>query len=202
MLDADQIAALLNRLDDEWRTLVVVALYCGLRRSEQLALRWHRVDLDRARMAIVEAFEETGGKIRVKEPKTRAGSRTISLPAIVVEALREHRRQQLERSLLLGIGRPASDALVFPGPEGGLNSPHAFSLRWGRAAARLGVPDITWHSLRHSHASMLISAGLPITTVAARLGHANPGVTLKTYAHLFSADDSAAAAAIDQAFGQ
>jgi integrase len=64
------------------------------------------------------------------------------------------------------------------------------------------VSDITWHSLRHSHASMLIAAGLPITTVAARLGHATPAVTLTVYSRLFAADDAAAAAAIDKALGQ
>jgi integrase len=203
MLTTDQVDALLAKLDgDEWRTPVLVALYCGLRRGEQLALRWNRVDLDGARMQVVEALDEAGGKITVKSPKTKAGRRAISLPAIVVAALRDHHRQQLERCLLLGIGRPSDDTLVFPHPNGGLDSPRAFSLRWGRAAARLGVPEITWHSLRHSHASMLISAGLPITTVAARLGHANPSVTLTVYSRLFAKDDAAAAAAIDKALGQ
>jgi integrase len=203
MLDAEQIATLVVKLDgNEWRTPVLVALYCGLRRGEQLALKWNRVDLGGAKMQIVEALDEAGGEITVNQPKTRAGRRTVTMPAIVVEALREHRQRQLERCMLLGLGRPASDALIFPGPDGGLDGPGAFSLRWGRAAARLGVPEITWHSLRHSHASMLISAGLPITVVAARLGHADPSVTLRVYSRLFSADDSAAAAAIDRVLGQ
>jgi integrase len=116
MLDADQVAVLLTRLDDEWRVPVVTALYCGLRRSEQLALRWNRIDLDGAKMQIVEALEQAGGAVSIKLPKTRAGKRVISLPANVVEALRDHRRQQLERCLLLGLGRPPDDALVFPGP--------------------------------------------------------------------------------------
>jgi integrase len=81
-------------------------------------------------------------------------------------------------------------------------SPHAFTMRWTRAAARLGVPELTWHSMRHAHASMLIAANVPITTVAARLGHGDPAITLKVYAHLFDRDDRAAAKAIDQAIGR
>jgi integrase len=118
MLNAEQIKDLLAKLDgDEWRVPVITALYCGLRRGEQLALRWHRVDLDRARMELVEALDEAGGKVTTKQPKTAAGRSTISLPAIVVEALRDHHRQQLERCVLLGTGRPAGDSLVFPGPR-------------------------------------------------------------------------------------
>jgi integrase len=201
--NAEQIKTFLERLaDDPWRVPVIVALYCGLRRGEQLALRWNRVDLDGAKMQIVEALDETKATgITVKTPKTKAGRRTISLPTIVCETLREHRKAQLERCLLLGLGKPADDAPVFPNENGGMLSPHAFTQRWRRKAKALGMPDLNWHNLRHAHASMLISAGVPPTTVAARLGHANPMVTLTVYAHLFDRDDAAAAAAIDKALG-
>jgi integrase len=199
MLDAEQVTALLTKLegDDQWRVPVIVALYCGLRRGEQLALKWNRVNLDGARMEIVEALDEANGVVTVKEPKTKAGRRTISLPQIVGAALRAHKVQQFEIALLLGQGRPASDSLVFPAVGGGYDGPRAFSLRWGRAAARLGVPEISWHSLRHSHASMLVAARVPITTIARRLGHANASVTLKVYADMFAKDDAEAAAALD-----
>ena len=202
MLDAEQVAALIARLDDEWRAPVIVALYCGLRRSEQLALNWNRIDLDGGRMEIVEALDKAGGKVSVKQPKSKAGRRVISLPQIVVATLRDHRRRQLERALLLGAGRQPDSALVFPGMNGGHDSPRAFTNRWARAAVRFGLRGATWHSLIHSHASMLVSAGLPVTTVAARLGHATAGVTLSVYARLFATDDAAAAAAIDRALGK
>jgi integrase len=119
----------------------------------------------------------------------------------VVHALRGHRQQQLERSLMLGLGRPPDDALVFPGNDGGYQAPRAFTMRWTRVAARIGMPEIRWHSLRHAHASMLIALGWSIPHVAKRLGHANSAVTLKVYTHLFDKDDSAAVAALDQALG-
>jgi integrase len=198
----EQVKALLAKVvGTDWEVLVFVAVYCGLRRGEQLALRWDRIDLDGARMKITEALEEAGGKVVIKTPKTKAGHRTISLPEVVTETLRAHKVRQLETAMLLGLGRPASDALVFPGPDG-YDSPHAFSNRWGRAAKRFGVPELTWHSLRHVHASMLIAAKVPITTVAARLGHANASITLQVYARMFATDDAAAAQAVDAAFGR
>jgi integrase len=73
---------------------------------------------------------------------------------------------------------------------------------WGELAERIGMPDITFHSLRHSHASQLIHSNVDIVTISKRLGHAKPSVTLSTYAHMFSTDDSKAAAAINAAFNR
>jgi integrase len=202
--DSQQVKVLLVKVKHTyWHVPVLTAVHTGLRRSEQLALRWSRVDLDRAQLQVEEALDETRADgVTVKPPKTAAGRRTISLAAGVVEALRKHRGQQLEERLKLGLGRLPDDALVFPGPDGQPMAPRAFSIRWRRAAARFGMPGITWHSLRHAHASMLIEAKVPITMVAARLGHADAAVTLRVYAHLFEKDDSVAVAALDQALGK
>jgi integrase len=197
--NADQVRELLAKLEgSEWRVPVTVALFCGLRRGELLALRWRDVELDGAKLTVAGALEQSKAGVRLKEPKTKSGRRSLSLPTIVVAALREHRQQQLKRALLLGLGRPPADALVFPAPDGGYDTPRAFTQRWERCAARLGMPEINWHSLRHAHASMLIGEGRPITEVADRLGHADPTVTLRTYSHLFSRDDRGAADAIDR----
>ena len=67
----------------------------------------------------------------------------------------------------------------------------------GRIAQSIGMPEITFHSLRHTHASQLIDAGVDIATISKRLGHATPGITLSVYAHRFQQDDSKAAAAIN-----
>ncbi len=202
IITADQIKPLLAKLEgSELYVPAVVALYCGVRRAEQLAARWRNVDLDGAKLHVVEALEETRSGLTVKTPKTATGRRTISLPAVVVDALRAHRRAQLEQRLLLGLGKPSDDALVFPGIDGRHQSPRAFSMAWRRATRRLGLPAVHWHALRHTHASMLIAAGVDVVTVSRRLGHSKPDVTLRVYSHLFAADDSAAAAAIDRALG-
>ena len=77
-------------------------------------------------------------------------------------------------------------------------SPRAFSAEWADVAASIGMPDITFHALRHTHASQLIDAGVDIVTIAKRLGHSSPNITLKVYAHLFRQKDDKAAAAINE----
>jgi integrase len=180
----------------------LTSLFTGARRGEVLALRWCDVDLDRKEIAIRRALEQTVEHgTRVKEPKTKSGKRTISLPDIVVDLLREHRRQQLEIRLALGLGKAPHDALVFPLPgTERLWSPDAFSGHWKDVETELGL-GVSFHSLRHTHASQLIAAGVPITEIAHRLGHQSPTTTLSIYAHLFRRDDSKAAAAINAALG-
>jgi integrase len=182
-------------------TIALVALFTGMRLGEILALKDGCVDLDRGVVKVREALEPTADGINFKEPKTRAGLRDVSLPAIVIEMLREHRRELRETRLRLGLGRLGTDDLLFPSSDGGPAKTNTISVRWAQFAARIGMPDVTFHALRHTHASQLIAQGVDIVTISKRLGHANPNITLSTYAHLFATDDSRAAAAINNALG-
>jgi integrase len=179
----------------------ITALHTGVRPQELLALRWSAVDLDgrMPTLTIREALEGTKHGLRFKGPKTRSGRRQITLPDIVVDALREHRRQQLEQRLVLGLGKLPDDALVFPALSGGPQSPDAFSAEWRDAADKIGLVGIPLYSLRHTHASLLIDKGVDVVTISKRLGHASPAITLKVYAHLFRKDDGKAAEAINRA---
>ena len=101
--------------------------------------------------------------------------------------------------MALGLGKMPADALVFPTLDDGPQTPSDVSRAWGLVADELGMPEITFHGLRHTHASQLIDAGVDIVTISKRLGHASPDVTLRVYAHLFHRDDDKAAAAINAA---
>jgi integrase len=111
-----------------------------------------------------------------------------------------HRKQLLETRLFLGEGRLTPDDPLFGNLEGGPLRPSAISSDWGDVAERLGMREVTFHGLRHTHASQLIASNIDIVTISKRLGHAKPSVTLAIYAHMFHTDDSKAAAAINAAF--
>lgn len=204
ILTNEQVLALPASLEGRRiRCRAIIALFTGVRRGELLALRWGNVDLDSNANRVIkirEALEQTKTHgIRFKAAKTKAGRRDISLPDIVVDVLRTHRRQQLEHRLALGLGRLQDSDLVFSTLEGDPMSPRAVSSEWRDAAAAVRLKGITFHALRHTHASQLIAAGVDVVTISRRLGHASPTVTLQVYAHLFSGSDSKAADAINAA---
>jgi integrase len=197
------VSGLLEKLQVErLRSLAVTALFTGMRLGELLALRERHLDLERGVIEVREALEETKAHgVRFKAPKTAAGQREITLPAIVIETLREHRRELMETRLRIGLGKLEPNDLLFAAVDGQPLKTSAVSQAWANLANRIGLPEVTFHSLRHTHASQLIAEGIDIVTISRRLGHANPTVTLRVYAHLFATDDSKAAAAINSALG-
>jgi integrase len=199
-LTAEQIADVLARLEGRaLHPIAALALGTGMRRGEICALAWGAVDLDAATVRVERSLEETKAGLRFKPPKTRRGYRVISLPANVAEILRGHQRQQAEQRLLLGLGRAGPDDLVFARPDGSPYQPDALTRDWWHATVTLGLPRVSFHSLRHSSASALIAAGLDVGAVSRRLGHANPSITLRVYTHQFAASDADAAEAIERA---
>jgi integrase len=203
IISADEIKTVVSRLKGKAiYPRAMVALFCGLRAGEILALRWSSVDLDKRLLHVREATEEIMGQpVTIKAPKTKAGRRTLTVPDVAIEALREHRRQTLEERFAMGAGKLPDDALVFPARNGGPAGTADLSKSWRRTVEALGLPAVNFHGLRHSHASQLIDAKLDLATISKRLGHANPGVTLRTYAHRFKTDDAAAADIINAALG-
>ena len=148
----------------------------------------------------LEETKELG--LRIKKTKSKAGNRRLSLSPVAIDLLRQHRRDQLELCMKLGAGRPADNAWVFPVVgTNDLWAPTALSTAWCKFACKFEL-GVTFHALRHCHASALLAAGVDIVTVSHRLGHASPDITLKVYAHLFHKDDTKAAAAIDAALSK
>jgi integrase len=197
--EVDALPAQLHGHEIEAEALL--ALFCGLRRGEVLALREKSADLDEEVIHVRESLEETTeGGLRFKGPKSKAGIRDVKLPAIVTDALIEHRKRLLERRLMLGLGKLTGEDLLFPRWDGSPQSPDTFGRAWSRLAKELSI-KVSFHGLRHTHASMLIDHGVDVVTISKRLGHSSPAITLQVYAHLFRKDDGKAAAAINAALG-
>jgi hypothetical protein len=139
-----------------------------------------------------KSLEETKPHgLRVKSTKS-GHTRRFAIPASVIDVLREHKREQDQQRALYGPDY-ANLNLIFARPDGNYYSPDKLGTRVRAAMARAGLKGVSLHSLRHSHASELLSKGAPITAVSERLGHASPNITLGIYSHALPADNEAAA---------
>ena len=173
--------------------IAVVALGTGMRRGELCALRWQDVDLDVGTLRVEQSLEQTRKVgLRFKAPKSARGRRTISLSPAVVAELRRHWMAQQEQRLTLGLGKAPPDALVFATWDGNPRQALGLTKDFSQAMEAIGLPHVTLHSLRHTHASQLITSGMDILTVSRRLGHSSPAITLTVYGHLLSPEDRAA----------
>jgi len=202
ILSEVQARSLLHALRGRsFHLVAALGLATGMRRGEMLALRWKDVDLDCAKLRVEQSLEQTRAGLRIKSPKTRHGRRSIALPLWIIAELRNHWKAEQEMRLKMGLGRGTPDALVIANWDGSPRSPDALTRNWSRAIKEVGLPKVTLHALRHTHASQLIAAGMDVLSISRRLGHGSPTITLAVYGHLFSNTDDRAAKVIDAAFG-
>jgi integrase len=170
---------------------VMLAASTGMRRGELLALEWTDLDWDQGILEVSKSLEQTRKGLRIKGTKSEE-TRRFSIPPDVLEVLRDHQRHQQEDRRLYG-GDYANLNLIFARPDGQYYSPDRIGARVREVMRAAGLQGVSLHSLRHSHASELLSQGAPITAVAERLGHASPNITLSIYSHALPADNQAAA---------
>lgn len=179
-----------------WHTLA----YTGARRGEMLALRWRDVDLESGTVTIRRSaglVRTAGVGAAVVEGLTKSGKpRLVSIDSDALAVLKAHKAERGKAALELA--RP--DSLVFGTIENGWRNPEHTSRQFARdiqrCQAALGsetVPVCRLHDLRHAHASILLTAGVPVHVVSKRLGHASPVVTMTVYAHLLPGSDEEAA---------
>ncbi len=169
----------------------------GVRRGELLGLTWDDVDFDAAQVAVRRTLEESSSGVMLKQPKTVCATRTLALHEVTAEALREHRRAQREMRLRHG-PRYNVKKLVFSGADG---EPW-WSSNFARACRRVfddaGLFRSRLHDLRHTHATMLLRAGVHPRVVSERLGHSSISMTLDTFSHVMPGMQAEAAERIDQ----
>jgi integrase len=167
---------------------VLVGVTTGMRRGELLGLRWSDIDLKAARLTVNQSLERLAGKTTFKSPKTVGSRRTITLPALTVEALREYRSAKPR----IGAGE-----LVFS-HDGIPWDPDSLTKAFDRLVSETGVRRITFHGLRHTHISHQLMDGVHVKVVSERAGHANVSITLSVYAAFVPTLQADAAAGVDK----
>jgi integrase len=199
-LTSEQSAQLLDAVQHShiyWP--VLIALTTGARRGEVLALRWRNVELERGTVRIVESLEQTKTGLRFKSPKTER-ARAITLPSFAIEELRRLKREQAEALLALEV-RQTEDTLVCARRDGEPLQPQSLTHEFPRFLARLkGFPRVSFHDLRHSHATQLLLTGVHPKIAQERLGHSTISTTLDLYSHVTATMQEDAASRLDAEF--
>ncbi len=167
----------------------------GLRRSELLGLRWDDIDLPEATISVNRGLVAVAYEVHESRGKTRNARRRIDLDSTTVEVLTAWRAWQQTEQAAVGI---APSGWVFTDTAGQPVHPHSISQTFERIVNRAGVPPIRLHDLRHTHATLLIKAGVPVKVVSERLGHATPAFTIDTYQHVLPGMQADAAHTFEQ----
>jgi integrase len=212
-LTVEEVTQLLNGFRPTvYYPIVATTVMTGVRLSELLSLRWTDVDFKVHTISIKRAIEQTRKYgLVLKEPKSKRSKRTIGIdPALVAILKAEHEKHLRLRAgvaansrVSLGAVRLPADALVFPAPsprDGRINftalrNPRALTKEVREKIRKLGFPKLRFHDLRGTHSTALLDAGVPVHTVAERLGH-RPEILLRRYARRTRTADEQTAAAL------
>lgn len=198
-LDEEQATQLLHALENEsvqHQVIVKLLLFTGMRRGELCGLEWKDIDFERAVISVRRSSLYLSGKgVFEDETKNETSERCMKVSDDVIAMLRIWRAEQAKERLRLGDQWQNSDRL-FTAWNGAPIRPDVITAWFHKFVTKNGLPPIHIHSLRHTNATLLIAAGTNLTTVAARLGHANTTTTSKIYAHAIRSADEAAAKAL------
>ena len=195
-LDADEAAELIDTARETNLFIpILLAVLCGLRRGEIVALRWRSVDLESGQLSVVVSAEQTRQRVREKSPKSGRG-RTVALPSLVVDELRQHRLSQAEGLLSLGV-RLTDEHHVVTRADGAALQPRSLTHAFDILTKKKGLRSVRLHDLRHSHATHLLASGVHPKVAQERLGHSSVAITLDLYSHVLPGMQAEAAGRVD-----
>jgi integrase len=193
-LSQSEVERLVDEMPPQYRALVLVGAYAGLRWGEAAGLRRRDIDPVRSRIRITSTAVELRGRVTLdNEPKTTRSKRSVPVARSVMRRLERHLSEFVD---------PTSDALVFTAPAGG-----PLFRSWGRtvlrpAVLRAELDDITFHGLRHSFVAIMVAAGCNVREVSEWAGHNSVAFTLTRYGGLFEDGSDAAIDRLDALLGR
>ncbi|MBQ3311977.1 site-specific integrase [bacterium] len=203
--DDKQVAEMLNALNNEPLILIVMvylAIDIGLRRSELTGLTWDDINFETSQISINKQRHYVVGYGTIKDKtKTEAGVRVVTVSNKVLKLLKQYKNYQIKQRLKLG-NAWQNDPYVFLLDDGkaiSTNLPYKWFVNFLK---RHNLPKISFHQLRHTNASLLISEGEDIVTVSGRLGHADKNITLNTYSNLIKSKEACVAKKMDEFYAK
>jgi len=168
-----------------------LAVSTGMRQGELLGLKWSDLDCKQGLLQVQRQLtKKKGGGFEFTAPKTKAGTRRLDLGESALRVLRGHRQQQFLEMQSVG--------LVFPSTIGTPYNRSNLRKRFKLILDEAGLPEIRFHDLRHTAATLMLNHGIPVIVVSRRLGHARPSITLDIYGHLIPDKQKEVALLMDQ----
>ena len=187
-----EIEALVGAMPPKYRTMTLLAAWCGLRFGELTELRRKDIDLTNGVLHVRRGVVHYGGTHLVGTPKSTAGIRDVAVPPHLLPALQQHLTEYAE---------PGRDGLLFPATLGGHLTSSSLYAVFHPAREAAGRPDLRWHDLRHTGAVLAASTGATLAELMARLGHSTPDAALR-YQHAAQGRDMAIARALSDLAGR
>jgi integrase len=198
VLDDKQVRTLLlTARGSRYEALFRMAVTTGMRESELLGLRWSDMDWDGKRVSVQRQLQLIDGKYVFTNPKSAAGRRVIALGEGMINALRHHQTVLADERRAVGDHWVEND-LVFPSTRGTPGDKHNLLKAFKRLLEAAGLPDIRFHDLRHTAATLLLQQGVNPKVVQERLGHADISMTLSVYSHVLPSMQEEAAEKVDE----
>ena len=199
-LDAEQVKALFGAAQgDRLEALYILAVHTGLRQGELLGLKWGDVDLEAGTLQVRRTLTTAKGGPVLSSPKTKGSRRTVKLSQTALEALRNHLERQLREIDQAG-DLWHENGLIFATESGDFLNRHYITMhRFKPLLKRAELPQIRFHDLRHTCATLLLLKNVNPKVVSEMLGHATIAITLDTYSHVLPNMQNEAAAAMEDA---
>jgi integrase len=198
--DAEQTKRVLAVADDiHYGIYAQLVLYTGLRVNEALALRWSNVDLDKNIITVVDAIKgrEKGKAAIIGAPKTDSGLRSIPFSPALNKILRAHRLKQVKKRLAYGALYTDRDLVIATNNGNYVRADNLRSRLLVKLVDLTKVPHIPLRNLRHTHATLLLAAGVHPKIVQERLGHSNVAITMDIYSSVLPNIQAAAVTEMD-----
>jgi integrase len=188
-----QVYELADSIEPQYRAMVLLATFAGLRLGEVRALKKSRLDLLHKKVQVIEQYQQlSNGTLVLGPPKTDAGRRTVAIPDAIVPELESHLAEYAARG---------KDGLVFVGTQGQPVRLATFYKAWGKATREVGLEGFHFHDLRHTGNTLAAATGASTKELMSRMGHASPRAAL-IYQHATHERDAEIAAALSDVIGE
>lgn len=187
VLEVNDVKKLLNIIQNtQFEIPVNLAIGLGLRLGEILGLRWKDIDFDNGIIKVEQTLVRAGNELIFKEPKTEESSRSLSVPDTLLKLLKDHKRNQLEMKMRLGVEYDNKYNLVNTKYNGSIINTATFSHAFGDFIRKhkQDLPQIRFHDLRHTNATLMLLSGTPAKVASSRLGHSTINITMDLYSHV------------------